>query len=169
MKSICFLLYSAARPLWCFFSSSNPCSPHRKRYTHKVNRMPRNLCLIRSAFGTWRRKGERANRRSRLGGLGGFLSHLFHCRCRRRGGYRTFGLERQKKEDFFFLARGTSDSLCVLCNTWICRRVCVCVLVCVCTCGAGGLSIWGLRICKASSRGVCFFLNFPSGLLNTSP
>lgn len=43
----------------------------------------------------------------------------------------------------------------------------LCKCVCVCTCGAGGLSICGLRICKASSRGVCFFLNFPSGLLNT--
>lgn len=42
------------------------------------------------------------------------------------------------------------------------------IFCCVCapTCGAGGLSIWGLRICKASSRGFCFFLNFPSGLLN---
>lgn len=36
------------------------------------------------------------------------------------------------------------------------------------TCETGGLSIWGLRICKASSRGVCFFLNFPSGLLKTT-
>lgn len=47
-----------------------------------------------------------------------------------------------------------------------CINVCVCV--CVFTCGAGGFSICGLRICKASSRGVCAFLNFPSGLLSTT-
>lgn len=44
-----------------------------------------------------------------------------------------------------------------------------CTCVCTYTCGAGGLSIWGLSICKASSRGVCFFLNLPSGLLNKIP
>lgn len=43
-----------------------------------------------------------------------------------------------------------------------------CERVCVFTCGAGGFSICGLRICKASSRGVCVFLNFPSGLLSTT-
>ena len=50
-------------------------------------------------------------------------------------------------------------SACV-CLSWLYMKVC--------TCAAGGLSIWGLRICKASSRGVCFLLNLPSGLLNAS-
>lgn len=45
----------------------------------------------------------------------------------------------------------------------------VCVYGYTCTCGAGGFSIWGLRICNASSWGLCFFLNFPSGLLKTHP
>lgn len=44
----------------------------------------------------------------------------------------------------------------------------MCVCEGTCTCGAGGLSIWGLRMSRASSRGVCVFLNFPSNLLNTS-
>ena len=143
MKLICFLLFLLRDfcNVGSFFPPSNPCSPHRTHYTHKVNRMPHNLCLIWSASGTWRRKGERANRRSRLGGLGGFLSSLFHCRCRRWGGYRTFGLDRQKKKIFFIMVH-VQISACAdeFAETCVCVGVCVCVPVEQEGCPSG---VWG--------------------------
>lgn len=105
---------------------------------------------------TWRGNGE-----GTIGGFcfrGGFESCFLRCRRRWWGGSRAFGLNKHQNVPLH-------DSFQALISLNALR---VCVRLCVCTCGAGGLSICGLRICKASSRGVCFFLNFPSGLLNAA-
>lgn len=116
---------------------------------------------------TWRRYGARPIRCSCLCALGGFKSGLFHCRCRRWGSNRTFGLNRHKNISLcdcdWSNRHSTVNFKTCMPNVHVFQAH-----VCVCTCGAGGLSIWGFRICKASSRAVCFFLNFPSGLLNIS-
>lgn len=103
---------------------------------------------ISAAVSTWRMSGQRAISWFVFCALCGFKARLLHGRCRRGGGHRSFGLEIQKMSTFYVI-------VCTAC-------------VSASTCGVGGLSIWGLRICKASSRGVVFFLNFPSGLLNKS-
>lgn len=129
MKSICFLLYSAARPLWCFSFFQQPLQStqktlHTQSESNASKSMPDLVCC-------WYLEAEAGEGEQALSSWWSwwvFVPPLsLQMQTVRR--LQDVWAGPTKKKKIFFKARCMSKSLCVLCNAWICRRVCVCVCV----------------------------------------